>query len=89
MAEITHMSDYPASALDSNVGYSTDLSYEYISSCEICQGTMSGYHVLIRIRKSLAANGTVACLGPTASADVRTDIKGHCLMLTTVPGGVR
>lgn len=28
-------------------------------------------------QKVLAANGTVACLSPTASADVRADIKGH------------
>ena len=34
-------------------------------------------------QKVLAANGTVACLNPTASADVRTDIKD---MLTTAPG---
>jgi hypothetical protein len=53
--------------------YRTNILYE------ICHDKvrMSGVTYSVRIRKSLAANGTVACLNPTASADVRTDIKGH------------
>jgi hypothetical protein len=49
---------------------------------EICYDKvrMSGLTYSERIRKSLAANGTVACSNPTAGADVRTDVKGHAML---------